>query len=70
MSFVFSDKTGTLTSNSMEFVRCSVGGVVYGPPNAKALDEARELYHASLSLPKLTSPGLVLVQQREGVGDC
>ena len=28
---IFSDKTGTLTCNSMAFVRASVGGVAYGP---------------------------------------
>ncbi|MQL83085.1 hypothetical protein Taro_015571 [Colocasia esculenta] len=27
---ILSDKTGTLTCNSMEFVRCSIGGVAYG----------------------------------------
>uniref|UniRef100_A0A1D1YWU8 Phospholipid-transporting ATPase n=2 Tax=Anthurium amnicola TaxID=1678845 RepID=A0A1D1YWU8_9ARAE len=27
---VLSDKTGTLTRNSMQFVKCSVGGVAYG----------------------------------------
>lgn len=27
---IFSDKTGTLTRNVMEFRRCSIGGVVYG----------------------------------------
>lgn len=27
---VFSDKTGTLTCNVMEFCKCSVGGISYG----------------------------------------
>lgn len=27
---ILSDKTGTLTCNSMEFIKCSVGGVAYG----------------------------------------
>ena len=27
---VLSDKTGTLTCNSMEFFKCSIGGVSYG----------------------------------------
>eukprot|EP00899_Mesostigma_viride_P010371 jgi/Mesvir1/19335/Mv10393-RA.1 len=30
VSFIFSDKTGTLTQNQMEFFKCSVGGVSYG----------------------------------------
>ncbi|KNC54448.1 uncharacterized protein AMSG_10443 [Thecamonas trahens ATCC 50062] len=28
--YVFSDKTGTLTCNTMEFLKCSAGGVSYG----------------------------------------
>ncbi|KAI9006896.1 hypothetical protein DFJ74DRAFT_689733 [Hyaloraphidium curvatum] len=30
IEFVFSDKTGTLTQNLMEFRKCSVNGIVYG----------------------------------------
>lgn len=30
IEYVFSDKTGTLTSNQMHFIRCSVKGKVYG----------------------------------------
>lgn len=29
VNYVFSDKTGTLTKNVMEFKRCSVGGKIY-----------------------------------------
>lgn len=32
VEFVFSDKTGTLTQNKMEFKKCQVEGVVYGNP--------------------------------------
>lgn len=30
VEYVFSDKTGTLTRNVMEFMKCSIGGVSYG----------------------------------------
>ncbi|XP_076276279.1 ATPase phospholipid transporting 8A1 isoform X1 [Lasioglossum baleicum] len=32
VSYVFTDKTGTLTKNVMEFKRCSIGGKVYDLP--------------------------------------
>jgi len=32
VEYIFSDKTGTLTQNIMEFKRCSVGGKIFGEP--------------------------------------
>lgn len=38
IEFIFSDKTGTLTCNEMEFKKCSVNGIVYGESsNTKVL---------------------------------
>jgi magnesium-transporting ATPase (P-type) len=36
VEYIFSDKTGTLTCNVMEFKRCSVDGHIFGMPIAKA----------------------------------
>jgi len=36
VKYVFSDKTGTLTKNVMEFQQCSVGGTVYSASDALA----------------------------------
>ncbi len=36
VQYIFSDKTGTLTCNVMEFKRCSVDGNIFGMPVSKA----------------------------------
>ena len=35
VEFVFSDKTGTLTQNKMEFKKVSINGVMYGNKTTK-----------------------------------
>lgn len=37
IAYVFSDKTGTLTQNIMEFQRCAVGGTAYGEGITEAM---------------------------------
>ncbi|QRW07307.1 phospholipid-translocating P-type ATPase [Ceratobasidium sp. AG-Ba] len=37
IAYIFSDKTGTLTQNVMEFMRCSIGGVRYGEGITEAM---------------------------------
>ena len=39
IDYIFSDKTGTLTQNLMEFSRASIGGVSYGDEKTMTEDE-------------------------------
>lgn len=39
VEFIFSDKTGTLTCNIMEFKQCSINGKIY-----ESLDEVNQLF--------------------------
>lgn len=57
IEYIFSDKTGTLTQNIMEFRRCTVNGVVYG------LGETE----ASIGAKKRENPNLANVQLSSGI---
>lgn len=41
VEYIFSDKTGTLTCNVMEFKRCSVDGNIFGMPVSKAAPQPK-----------------------------
>jgi len=43
VEYIFSDKTGTLTCNIMEFKRCSVDGHAFGMPVAKAAPQLTDI---------------------------
>lgn len=46
VEYIFSDKTGTLTCNQMEFKQCSIGGIQYAddvPEERRALGEDSEM---------------------------
>jgi phospholipid-transporting ATPase len=43
VEFIFSDKTGTLTCNIMEFKQCSINGKIY-----ETLDDVKKMFDASV----------------------
>lgn len=54
VEFIFSDKTGTLTQNKMEFKKCQAGGHIFGDPSeqdiAKQVGENEGMRNSSVSL--------------------
>ena len=53
VSYVFSDKTGTLTQNMMHFKRCSVSGTIFGAP---ITTKAKSLSHDEQDREKVLAP--------------
>ena len=43
VEFIFSDKTGTLTVNKMDFKNCYIGGVIFGKEDEKNLENKNKL---------------------------
>lgn len=39
VKYIFSDKTGTLTRNVMNYKKCSIAGIVYGSEEAEKFDD-------------------------------
>ncbi|KAH6597529.1 hypothetical protein BASA50_004446 [Batrachochytrium salamandrivorans] len=59
IEYIFSDKTGTLTRNIMEFKRCSVNSVVYGAPPTDATLE----HISNVDLEDIHVEGLPMAQK-------
>ena len=50
VEFIFSDKTGTLTQNKMEFKKCTVGGKIYGTPEKREDKESLGMCESSVEI--------------------
>lgn len=58
VEYVFTDKTGTLTENEMQFRECSINGVKYREVNGKLVPEGRTDDSPDGSMPNLVRPTL------------
>ncbi len=54
VEYIFSDKTGTLTRNQMEFLRCSVAGTAYGPGEEEKANDKPQRLPAAPGIPPFT----------------
>ncbi|KAJ2950446.1 hypothetical protein O0L34_g8688 [Tuta absoluta] len=57
VQYIFSDKTGTLTCNVMEFKKCSIAEIIYSKPNITSTENLEDHpLHRNLKLNHPTTP--------------
>ncbi|XP_049577216.1 phospholipid-transporting ATPase IF [Syngnathus scovelli] len=62
VEYVFTDKTGTLTENEMQFRECSINGIKYREVNGKLVPEGRTDDSPDGSAPNLDGEELLFLQ--------
>lgn len=62
VEYVFTDKTGTLTENEMQFRECSINGIKYQEINGKLMPEGVTEDSPDGSVPCLVRLTIVLVR--------
>eukprot|EP01133_Synstelium_polycarpum_P003848 gene3848-4443_t len=69
IEYIFSDKTGTLTQNKMEFKRCSIGGVCYGNMGMTDTTVGRMMRESNLSSSQIKLDDTLSESEQSGVFD-